>query len=95
MDPEKDSEPAKNVEATSTDLSEATINKMKGKDLKGGLNSRRLLQIGRRAELQDRLIYAIKDKVPINGVVDNTKDKDFVFYCIYQSILQFRFPSNL
>ena len=43
---------------------------MKVKDLKGGLKSRRLLQIGRKAELQDQLIHAIKDKVPIAGVVE-------------------------
>ena len=46
------------------------------KDLKGELKSRRLLQIGRKVELQDRLIHAIKDKVPISGVVENTKNKD-------------------
>ena len=46
------------------------------KDLKGELKSCRLLQIGRKAELQDRLIHAIKDKVPIAGVVNNTKNKD-------------------
>ena len=63
------------MEATSVDLSEATIKKMKVKDLKGELKSRRLLQIGRKAELQDRLIHAIKDKVPIAGVVENTKNK--------------------
>ena len=48
---------------------------MKVKYLKGGLKSRRLLQIGRKAGLQDQLIHAIKDKVPIAGVVDNTKNK--------------------
>ena len=61
------------MEATSVDFLEATIKKMKVKDLKGGLKSRRLLQIGRKAELQDRLIHAIKDKVPIAGLVENIK----------------------
>ena len=108
------------MEAASVDLSEATIKNMRVKDLKGGLKSRRLLQIGRKAELQDQLIHVIKDKVPIAGVVENTKNKsrilrspilrssilifcifhntsnrEFVFYCMYQSIPQFRFPSNL
>ena len=43
--------------------------------LRGGLESRRLLNIGRKAELQDRLMHAIKDKVPIAGVVENTKNR--------------------
>ena len=72
-DPEKDAEAAKNVEDASVDLLEATIKNMKVKDLKGDLKSLWLLQIGRKAELQDRLIHAIKDKFPIAGVVDNTK----------------------
>ena len=46
---------------------------MKVKDLKGEIKYCRLLQIGRKAELQDRLIHAIKDKVPIAGVVENLK----------------------
>ena len=29
--------------------------------------------MGRKSELQDRLIHAIKDKAPISGVVENTK----------------------
>ena len=29
--------------------------------------------MGKKSELQDRLIHAIKDKVPIAGVVENTK----------------------
>ena len=49
---------------------------MKVKNLKGGLKSRRLLQFGKKAELQDQLIYAIKYKVPISGVVNNKKNKD-------------------
>ena len=53
MDTEKDAEAAKNVEAVSVDLSEATIKNMKVKNLKGGIKSRRLLQIGRKAELRD------------------------------------------
>ena len=48
---------------------------MKVKYFKGELKSRRLLKIGRKAELQDRLIRAIKDKVPIAGVVEDTKNK--------------------
>ena len=68
-DPDNYAESENNVEATSVDLSEATINKMKVKDLKGGLKSCRLLHIGRKAELQDQLIHAIKDKVSIGGVV--------------------------
>ena len=63
------------MEATSVDILEATIKKTKVKDLKGGLNYRRLLNIGRKAELQDLLIHGIKDKVPIAGVVENTKNK--------------------
>ena len=61
-DPEKDAEPANNVEAESVDILEATIKNMKVKDLKGELKSRRLLHIGRKSELQDQLIHAIKDK---------------------------------
>ena len=34
-----------------------------------------LLHIGKKAGLQDRLIHAIKDKVPIAGVSENTKNK--------------------
>ena len=64
------------MEATYVDLLEATIKMMKVKVFKGGLNYCRLLQIGRKAELQDRLIHAIKDKVPIAGAVDNKKNKD-------------------
>ena len=75
-DPEKDAEAANNVEATYVDLLEATIKMMKVKGFKGGLNYCRLLQIGRKAELQDRLIHAIKGKVPIASVVYNTKNKD-------------------
>ena len=63
------------MEDASVDLSEATIKNMKVKDLKGEIKYCRLLQIGRKAELQDRLIHAIKDKVPIDGVVENTKNK--------------------
>ena len=73
MDPEKDAEAAINVEDASVDISEANIKNMKVKDLKGGLKSLRILQIGRKEELQDLLIHAIKDKVPIAGVVENTK----------------------
>ena len=57
------------MEAASIDLSEATINNMKVKDLKGGLKSRRLIHIRRKAELQDRLIHSIKYRFPIAGVV--------------------------
>ena len=71
--PEKDAEAANNVEAASVDLSEATIKNIKVRDLKGELKSRRILQMGRKAELQDKLIHAIKYKVPIAGVVENTK----------------------
>ena len=46
------------------------------KDLKGELKSCRLLQIGKKVELQDKLIHEIQDKVPISSVVDNTKNKD-------------------
>ena len=60
----------------SVDIQEATIKKMKVKDLKGQLKSCKLLQIGRKAVLQDQLIHAIKDKFPISGVVENTKNKD-------------------
>ena len=60
MDPEKYSEAAKSVEAASVDLSEETIKNMKFKDLKWELKSLRLLRIGRKAELQDRLIHVIK-----------------------------------
>ena len=74
-DPEKYAEAAKNVEAASVDISEATINNMKVNGLKGGIKSRRLLHIGSKTELQDRLIRAIKYKVPISGVVENTKNK--------------------
>ena len=74
-DPEKDAEAAKNVEAATVDILETTINNMKVKDLKRELKSRRLLQIGRKTELQYRLIHAIKDKVPIAGDVENTKNK--------------------
>ena len=49
---------------------------MKVKELKGRIKSRRILQIGNKAELQDLLIHAIKEKVPIGGVVKNTKNKD-------------------
>ena len=28
-------------------------------------------------------------------IVHNTRNREFVFYCMYQSILQFHFPSNL
>ena len=63
------------MEDTSIDISEETIKKMKINYLKGGLNYRRLLKIWRKAELQDLLIHAIKDKVPISGVVGNTKNK--------------------
>ena len=56
----------------SVDLLEATTKNMKVKYFKGGLNSCRLLQIVRKAELQDRLIHAIKDKFPISGVAENT-----------------------
>ena len=49
---------------------------MKVKDLNGELKSRRLLNIGNKAYLKDILIHAIKDKVPISGVVENTKNKD-------------------
>ena len=45
------------------------------KALKGDLKSRMLLQGGKKVELQDRLIHAIKDKVPIADVVENTKNK--------------------
>ena len=72
-DPEKYAEAANNVETTSVDISEATIKKMKLIYLKGGLKSRMLLWIGRKAELQDQLIHVIKDKVPIAGVVENSK----------------------
>ena len=72
-DPEKDADAANNVEATSVDISEATIKKMKVKELKGNLKSRRILQIGKKAELQDLLIHAMKYKVSIGGVVYNTK----------------------
>ena len=41
------------MEATSVDLSEATIKKMKAKELKGELKSRRPLNIGKKVELQD------------------------------------------
>ena len=61
------------MEATSVDLSEATIKKMKVKELKGRIKSRRILQIGNKVELQDLLIHAIKEKVPIGGVVKNKK----------------------
>ena len=61
------------MEAASVDLSESTINNMKVKDLKVELMPRRLLQMGRKAELQDLLIHAIKEKVPIAGVAENTK----------------------
>ena len=61
------------MEAASVDLSEATIKNMKVKDLKGELKSRRLLHIGKKLELQYRLIHAIKGKVPIASVVYNTK----------------------
>ena len=47
------------MEAIYVDLSEATIKKMKVKDLKGELKSCRLLNIGRKTELQDKLIHAI------------------------------------
>ena len=50
---EKYAEDAKNVEAATVDILETTINNMKVKDLKGELKYRRLLQIGRKAELQD------------------------------------------
>ena len=63
------------MDAASVDILEAIINNMKVKDLKGGIKSCRLLQMGRKAELQDLLIHAIKDKVPIDGVVENTKNK--------------------
>ena len=64
------------MEATSVYILEATINNMKLKDLKVEIKSRRLLWFGKKAELQDQLIYAIKDKVPIAGFVDDTKNKD-------------------
>ena len=67
---------ANNAEATPVDLSEATIKNMKVKELKGELKSHRLSQIGKKVELQDLLIHAIKDKVPIGGVVKNTKNTD-------------------
>ena len=56
-------------------ISEATRNNKKLKGLKVELKSRRLLRIGRKVELQDRLIHEIKDKAPIAGVVENTKNK--------------------
>ena len=74
--PKKYAEAEKNVEAKYVDISEATVKKMKVKDLKGGLNSRRLFQIGKKAELQDLLIHEIKDKVPIDGVLENTKNNN-------------------
>ena len=52
-DPEKDTEAANNVQAKYVDLSEATIKKMKVKELKGELKSGRLLQILMKEELQD------------------------------------------
>ena len=61
------------MEALSIDVLEATIKNMKVKDLKGELKSCRILQIRRKAELQGQLIYAIKEKVPIGGVVKNRK----------------------
>ena len=75
-DYEKDSEAAKNLEAKPVHLLEATIKKIKLKYLKWDLMSCRLLKIRKKAELQDRLIYAIKEKVPIAGFVDNTENKD-------------------
>ena len=45
------------------------------KDFKGELKSRRILQVGKKAELQDRLIHVIKDIFHISVVVDNTKNK--------------------
>ena len=63
------------MEAVSVDISEANINNVKVNDLKGELKSRRLLHIGRKAELRDQLIHSIKDKVPIAGVVEKKKNK--------------------
>ena len=51
MDTEKDAEAENNLEATSVDILEATIKKMKVKDLKREIKSHRLLQIGKKAEL--------------------------------------------
>ena len=52
-DPEKDAEAVKNEEDASVDILVETIKNIRVKDLKGGLESRRLLHIGRKAELQD------------------------------------------
>ena len=64
------------MEATSVDILEATIPKMKVNELKVELKSRRLLHIGKKVELRDLLIHAIKEKVHIGGVVENTQNKD-------------------
>ena len=64
------------MEAKYVDILEATVKKMKVKDLKGELNSRRIFQTGNKAELQDLLIHAMKYKVPIDDVLDNTKNKN-------------------
>ena len=61
------------MEATYIDLLEATIKKVKVKILKRELKYRRILHCGKKVELQDQLIHAIKYKVPIVGVVENTK----------------------
>ena len=48
------------------------IPRLRLKALKGDLKSRMLLQGGKKVELQDQLIHAIKDKFPISGVAENT-----------------------
>ena len=68
-DIQKDVEAVNNVEATSVYLSEATINNMNMKGLKVEFKSGRILQGRKKVELQDRLIHAIKYKLPIGDFV--------------------------